>query len=386
MSIKASLAATYFITSFHGTNPALKVEKHLAASGEILKTLTLPHSLDTQAKDGLKVVILGDTGCRLRGKEIQNCLDPAEWPLENLLKTAAAEKPDFIIHVGDYHYRVSCNHPSKCEPFKNTVGYTWESWVADWFSPAQSLNSIPVLFARGNHENCRRAWLHWQKYLSPDSNIESCRDVDPLQFVDLGDILLVNLDVSGVSDEPLPEDSVDKEKALASLKLFLEQSKLQIQKITQNTKKKVWLILHKPPYGAVPYKEKESQEIFWDSGTPRLQLALEETGFNDLVDLYISGHIHNGQVVQGKHALQIVTGESGTSLEPIGDYSEKPLLMKNGSTAFIPTAHDKQFGYMTLELSQGSNTKTLKMKSPEGLVEAECQLGQFSATCVNTLK
>jgi hypothetical protein len=49
-----------------------------------------------------RVVVLGDSGCKNNDK--QACI-PASWPLAALAKTAAGEKPDLLIHVGDYNYR-----------------------------------------------------------------------------------------------------------------------------------------------------------------------------------------------------------------------------------------------------------------------------------------
>ncbi len=54
-----------------------------------------------------RVVILGDTGCRIKDKRVQDCNDPAKWPFQSVATQAAAEHAQLIIHVGDYLYRES---------------------------------------------------------------------------------------------------------------------------------------------------------------------------------------------------------------------------------------------------------------------------------------
>src|ERR1700692_180109 len=60
-------------------------------------------------KDHLqKIILLGDTGCRLKeskkGSVYQDCNDPTDWTYPTVALKIAAEKPDLIIHVGDYLY------------------------------------------------------------------------------------------------------------------------------------------------------------------------------------------------------------------------------------------------------------------------------------------
>src|SRR5471032_992954 len=52
-----------------------------------------------------RILIFGDTGCRLKGAAVQDCNDPRAWPFALVARVAAARKPDLVIHVGDYYYR-----------------------------------------------------------------------------------------------------------------------------------------------------------------------------------------------------------------------------------------------------------------------------------------
>src|SRR5258705_6143216 len=54
-----------------------------------------------------RIVVIGDTGCRLEGRAIQDCGNPTAWPFGTIAARAAAKRPDLVIHLGDYYYRVS---------------------------------------------------------------------------------------------------------------------------------------------------------------------------------------------------------------------------------------------------------------------------------------
>ncbi|HEY8253207.1 MAG TPA: hypothetical protein VIG39_01125, partial [Rhizomicrobium sp.] len=54
-----------------------------------------------------RILVVGDTGCRIKGAALQACNDPAAWPFPLVAAAAAKLKPDLVIHVGDYLYRES---------------------------------------------------------------------------------------------------------------------------------------------------------------------------------------------------------------------------------------------------------------------------------------
>ncbi len=62
--------------------------------------------LPLQRPNPQRIVIFGDTGCRLKtGDPTQACNDPNAWPFAKVVAAAAAAWPDLVIHVGDYEYR-----------------------------------------------------------------------------------------------------------------------------------------------------------------------------------------------------------------------------------------------------------------------------------------
>src|SRR6266851_9460813 len=81
-----------------GLRPACEVAippgvKSASVNGQ---ALALPKS------DPSRIVVIGDTGCRVQGPRVQDCNDPAKWPFETVAGRAAAAKPELVIHVGDY--------------------------------------------------------------------------------------------------------------------------------------------------------------------------------------------------------------------------------------------------------------------------------------------
>ena len=117
-----------------------------------------------------RIVILGDTGCRIVSNfgVFQSCDDPTAWPFERVANAAAAAQPDLVIHVGDYHYREGpCDlaHPG-CAG--SPWGYGYDAWRADFFQPARNLlAAAPWIVMRGNHESCNRAGQGWWRFLDP---------------------------------------------------------------------------------------------------------------------------------------------------------------------------------------------------------------------------
>src|SRR5258707_7353248 len=49
-----------------------------------------------------RILVFGDTGCRLDRNTIQDCNDPAVWPFPKIAAAAAIARPDLGIHGGDY--------------------------------------------------------------------------------------------------------------------------------------------------------------------------------------------------------------------------------------------------------------------------------------------
>ena len=113
-----------------------------------------------------RILVIGDTGCRLKGKQIQACNDATLWPFRVGSDIATTMKPDLVLHVGDFHYRESACPEGNAGCAGTPFGDTWDVWRADFFAPAELLlNAAPWIFVRGNHEECDRGGKGWARTL-----------------------------------------------------------------------------------------------------------------------------------------------------------------------------------------------------------------------------
>ena len=86
-----------------------------------------------------RILVIGDTGCRLKGKRVQACNDPVAWPFRAGAAHVAQLKPDLIVHVGDFHYRESPCPEGNSGCAGTPYGDTWAVWKEDFFSPVGKL-------------------------------------------------------------------------------------------------------------------------------------------------------------------------------------------------------------------------------------------------------
>ena len=149
---------------FSNTTCEAIVPKHTTSASIANQTLPLPKA------EIKRIVILGDTGCRMKKSNgqyfLQDCSDENAWPFAKIARTAAALHPDLVLHVGDYHYRESACPENNKNCANSPWGYGSDTWEADFFQPASSLLAIaPWVVVRGNHEECARAGQGWFRYL-----------------------------------------------------------------------------------------------------------------------------------------------------------------------------------------------------------------------------
>jgi hypothetical protein len=131
-------------------------------------------SLPVPKANPTKIVVIGDTGCRLQnGNGTQSCNDTnpngtdTPYPFATIAALAAAQNPDLVLHVGDYAYRDNpCPAGSGYNCGGSPWGFGWDTWQADLFSPgAPLLAAAPWIMTRGNHEQCNRAGQGWYRFL-----------------------------------------------------------------------------------------------------------------------------------------------------------------------------------------------------------------------------
>jgi hypothetical protein len=272
-----------------------------------------------------RVLIFGDTGCRLKGSEIQNCDDPKDWPFGVVSRLAAAHHPDLVIHVGDYYYRESPCPAGRAGCAGSPWGDNWNSWNADFFQPAGPLlRAAPWVMVRGNHEDCQRGGPGWFMLLDAAATPLTCpADSAPMR-VDVGGLQLYVLDSAGTDDRHTPPESV---AAFAS--------QLDALKTTPPTAP-AWIITHRPVWGMVPVP------------TGLLEVPINATEQaavkgRDLsgVQMIVSGHIHHFASFSfaGARPPQLIVGTGGD----VGELGDSPRFLNDSVS--LDGMRAKRFGF-----------------------------------------
>jgi len=312
------------------------------ASATVGKT-SLPANLP--AKIG-KIAILGDTGCRIKGSAVQDCASTVAWPLAQVSRSIANNKPDVTLFVGDFHYRESscpsdlsgqCGgspEPISGLPFKDTS----YSWLADTFLPMASLlSAAPILAGRGNHEACDRGGNGYSLLFEIRANAAACaptasgdapKTIDPTWAVDLPitSSRTLRTVVLDSATQPSSGDSELTSWAAVQRPFYRAAQTLSAKKSGRES----WLLEHRPLFGIEAVA----------AGTPSSWESVDQTaaadGLTGNFNLLITGHAHLAEVAQipGQPA-QMIFGNGGTKLDegeiklpsqgPLRDSSGQPL-------------------------------------------------------------
>jgi hypothetical protein len=336
-------------------------------------SLTLAPSVRTASLEGLplalprpnprRILIVGDTGCRIsvyEGKaELQACNDPVQWPLVQVMRTAADWRPDLVIHVGDYNYRESPCPADFAGCQGSPSGYNWPTLAADFFGPAAPLlASAPWVFLRGNHENCDRNGSGWFRFFDP-SALMACQNYTEPYAIPLGDLQLLVFDSSFTGD------------VFTANAAITEEYRTQLRRLLALAGPNAWLLSHSPWWAFGEAGGKPFQD------TITLQEARE--GFPAGIKLVISGHVHLFQSLDfsPRRPGQLIVGNSGTALDTPPN---QPLAgMQIEGQAVTQATVDAGFGLFTMEAGAGGWLGQLRR--PDGGVLRECQIAGRAIDC-----
>ena len=307
-----------------------------------------------------KVAVIGDTGCRLKGDRIQACNNPAEWPFASVAATAAAERPQLVIHVGDYLYRETpCPPADRQQCGGSPNGDNWDTWKADFFDPVSPLlAAAPWAFTRGNHESCARAWQGWFYYLDPLPFPASCPDFPQPWLATLGAFQLLMVDSSAARDDRVDPQQLAQYTSM--LKPFASTN--------------AWLVEHHPIWALRHDNDGRENTAL----TAVMAEAYEAAGLAN-IGLVLAGHTHLFEILSyaGGRPPQIVAGDAGTTL---GAKIEKGL---KGETVFGSQvesgASRHQFGFTMLERKK--RRWKLALKDPSGGTLASCGIQGKAVVC-----
>ncbi len=248
-----------------------------------------------------RIIVFGDTGCRIKGATIQNCNDPKEWPFPQIAAQAASLKPDLVIHVGDYLYRETPCPDGNPKCAGTPYGDNWPAWAADFFTPAAPLlAAAPWVFVRGNHEDCARSGPGWLRLLGPlpFDPAAACTKHLPVYEVLLGDVNLAVMDNADAPDTPGDPDLRGEYQTDFSTIAGLHDTPL-------------WLAMHRPIWGAVTI-------MGMGAGGNRTMIgALNDSNVLSPVSLMLAGHIHTFEALNYRGSLPpaIVAGFGGDALD-----------------------------------------------------------------------
>lgn len=362
---------------------ASDVRQH-AAFPVLACELTLPETTHQVLLDGQalplpvimprRIVVLGDSGCRMKWPDsYQNCSDPAQWPLAEIARSAAADHPDLVIHVGDYHYRENQCPDEGCRA--SPYGYGWDAWRADFFAPAHPLlQAAPWVMTRGNHEVCARAGQGWFRFLDARAYdpAHACRGQPPYLedftepfAVPLGPHhQLIVFDSAGASEHAGVTNTTTVPRYVDRL---AQAAQLSLQQPFN------WLVVHHPLLG---YGYHPLTGYFTDGAA--LAEALKRSRFRDVlpanVQMVLQGHIHTFELsqFQGTVPVSLLAGFGGSRLER--KFPESPPLQFQVSPGAIVSKswNTQQFGYVLLERHEQG--WVLYEKDPQGRERRRCTL------------
>ncbi len=281
-----------------------------------------------------RIVILGDSGCRITAKLVQNCNDPvAGWPFAKVARLAAARKPDLVIHVGDYYYRETPCPAGRAGCAGSPYGDRWATWKAEVFDPgAPLLAAAPWVFARGNHEDCHRGGKGWFRLLDADPVVRACPAGSSTFLVPIGGATLAVVDSADPDDiKPQPDAAAAFGQALAPLSA---------------AKDPVWVVTHRPIWEIY----RQGDDLVDPGANVNERLAVKSAGLPG-VQLILAGHEHTFfslDAASGRPAELIV----GTGGDLLDSGKESSVVVTDLAVGGAPPAQVfamDRFGYFVFD-------------------------------------
>jgi hypothetical protein len=361
----------------------------LAHGGASATPLPLPPARIT------RIVVLGDTGCRLKIGSgtapgvYQACNRPDRYPFARIAASAAAWKPQLIIHVGDYHYRENACPADKPDCAGSAWGYGSDAWAADFFAPgAPLLGAAPLALVRGNHESCNRAGQGWMRYFDaePFTAARSCDDPANDAAADYSAPFAVPL---GRGDQLILFDSSNAPFAtLPSGDLRLTRYHddfVSMQALAARAPRSI-LVDHHPLLNLAVYPDATGKDApaGGNAGLQQVFGPLSPTYAPKGVQLIVSGHVHLWEAVgfSGDFPAQIVAGFSGTDEDIMPLTATPPAGFEPAPGAAIKALSSwvDGFGFMTMT-RLGADRWRIEVRDAGGKVVNTCALNGSALTC-----
>jgi hypothetical protein len=315
--------------------------------------------LPVPVQEPKRIVVIGDTGCRLKGKEFQDCNDPEAYPFARVAASAAAWKPDLVVHVGDFHYREDPCPADRKGCAGSPFGYGWDAWNADFFAPARTLlAAAPWVAARGNHETCSRGGQGWWRFLDPrplppgggcddPAQDEAADYTDPYAVPLGGDAQLLVFDTANTSYKGFKDGDVRLAKYADSYR--------KLEALAGRARHTI-AVDHHPLYGFGAQQDKKTGKISLfggDAGLIQAFGAIQPRLLPANVEVLLSGHVHLWEQVSfsSDHPTQFVSGFAGTAEDIVPLPASVPPGTSPAPGAVVESMSSwiDGFGFMTME-------------------------------------
>jgi predicted phosphodiesterase len=307
-----------------------------------------------------RILVIGDTGCRLEGHEVQNCNDPEAWPFAAIARRAARHKPDLVIHVGDYYYRETPCPVERVGCAGSPHGDVWPTWQADFFAPAAPLlAAAPWVMVRGNHELCSRGGEGWRRLLDSHPASASCAALSDAYELRFGGLDLLVLDSADADDF-----SVRPKKVAAYA--------AQLASLLKTVSPGAWLLTHRPVWALAQGK------LAGQTVNSTLQAAIRGRIPSGL-DLVLSGHLHDFTSYEfgPERPAQLIVGDSGDTMLPL---AKTPMIGAEIDGIKVHQAFAlERFGFFVLERTAAGWDGALYDAGDSVL--ARCRLNGRSLQC-----
>jgi 3',5'-cyclic AMP phosphodiesterase CpdA len=290
---------------------------------------------------------------------VQDCRDPVAWPFAVVAAAAAKQRPDLVIHLGDYLYREGACPAGRTGCAGSPHGDNWPTWQADLFEPAAPLlAAAPWVVVRGNHEVCRRSGRGWFRLLDPRAEAACADSTEPYRL-SAGGLNLLVFDSAAADDFKAPPDKV---AAFAA----------QFASLLAGAPPHAWLLTHKPVWAMA------QADLAGVAMNQTEQVAIRGL-VPPTLDLVLAGHIHDFLSYEfgPERPAQLVVGTGGDNLLRLGattiDGAEiDGMTVRRGFAA-------ERFGYLVME-REGEGWDGA-FYGPDDAVLARCRLAGRELFC-----
>jgi hypothetical protein len=348
---------------------SVDMQKMGESQGVVATTFRAPSS------EPERILVLGDTGCRIKGTFVQACNDPVAWPFARLAAAAAALKPDLVVHLGDYLYRESPCPQGNAGCAGSPYGDNWDSWAADFFAPAAPLlAAAPWIFVRGNHEDCSRGGAGYLRLLGPTAYDPAapCAEHQPPYAVHAGSQTIAVMDNASASDTSVDDKSVALYRAdFDALKGLGNVS----------PEGELWLASHRPIWAAIS----GPLGIPIGGNATMIEASGDLSAFQ-AISLMLSGHIHTFEAINyaAKLPPQIVAGHGGDNLDPTPANLRGAIFQGHSGVSVKDGLSVNGFGFLLLTRDPSAKGWIVQLYDSAGTPERQCRFVARRVDCPPT--